>query len=147
MWILGELGGVQNRLGGGSEPSRWNFGWRDAHLYVFYGAAPDGKRRVIGALDDESPAGAESVADVGCLSCSTLRLPLSRVVGDAKHPEHGEAVEWLEFVTRKKVSECNPSAFDSAEVNGQLRDWPEDCGLRQSHMKTGRPCSLLSFGC
>ncbi|MEV7605146.1 hypothetical protein AB0N65_06880 [Paenarthrobacter sp. NPDC089322] len=42
-------------------------------------------------------------------------------MGNPKHPEHREAVEWLEFVTQEKLSEFDPSSFDLAEVNGQLR--------------------------
>lgn len=160
------------------------FGWKDAHLYVFYGTEASGKRRAIGVLDDDSPEGAESAADVAVLElfdpaspgmsafeyeydfgdswtheievvgpaevddkailCTggAMRGPVEdsggvdgyanvvRVVGDAKHPEHKEAVEWLEWVTGKRAKEFDPVAFDLESVNGELnrlarRIWAE----------------------
>lgn len=51
------------------------------------------------------------------------------VVSNPKHPEHREAVEWLEFVTQERVSKFDPAAFDLEAINGQLRSlaqrfWP-----------------------
>ncbi|OEH59738.1 plasmid pRiA4b ORF-3 family protein [Paenarthrobacter sp. R1] len=43
------------------------FGWNNAHLYVFYGTEPSGRRRAIGVLDDDSPEGAESAGEVGLI--------------------------------------------------------------------------------
>ncbi|MFC8041275.1 plasmid pRiA4b ORF-3 family protein [Paenarthrobacter sp. NPDC057355] len=54
-----------------------------------------------------------------------------RVVGTPGHPEHREAVEWLEFVTQEGISKFDPGAFDMAAINRQLellarRLWPAE---------------------
>ncbi|MFF1830552.1 plasmid pRiA4b ORF-3 family protein [Paenarthrobacter sp. NPDC058040] len=164
------------------------FGWKNAHLYDFRGPGTDGKQRAIGTLDDDSPEGAESAADVAVLElfdpaspgtspfeyeydfgdswtheievvgpaevddnvilCTggAMRGPVEdsggvhgyanvvRVVGDTKHPEHREAVEWLEWVTGMKAKEFDPVAFDLESVNGELnrlarRIWAEPPSL------------------
>lgn len=161
------------------------FGWKNTHLYVFYGTGPDGKRRVITVLDDESPVGAESSAEVGLLELFDPSLPgrspfeyeydfgdswtheidvvgpaelhgmtarctdgamrgpiedsggvfgyanVVRVVGDQRHPEHREAVDWLELVTQERASAFDPTTFDLHAVNEDLRRlsrrlWPSE---------------------
>lgn len=52
-----------------------------------------------------------------------------RVVGDPSHPEHRDAVEWLELVTQEKASMFDAHSFDLGAVNQQLnrlaqRLWP-----------------------
>ncbi len=53
------------------------------------------------------------------------------VVSNPKHPEHREAVEWLELVTQESLARFDPAAFDTDGVNDQLRLlarrlWPSD---------------------
>ena len=53
------------------------------------------------------------------------------VVSNPKHPEHTEAVEWLELVTQESVAKFDPAAFDINAVNDQLqllarRLWPRN---------------------
>ncbi|YCK80824.1 plasmid pRiA4b ORF-3 family protein [Arthrobacter sp. D3-18] len=53
------------------------------------------------------------------------------VVSNPKHPEHREAVEWLELVTQERVSKFDPAAFNLVAINDQLRLlarrlWPGD---------------------
>lgn len=43
------------------------------------------------------------------------------VVSNPKHPEHREAVEWLEFVTQESLAKFDPTAFDINDANDQLR--------------------------